>query len=82
MNIEYSKAAAKTIAALDSKTKQRIKNAIEAIPAGDIKPLNGKSGLYRLRVGGRRIVFSCPSDKTITIERIGNRGDVYKGGAL
>ena len=79
MNIEYSKAAAKTIAALDSKTKQRIKNAIEAIPAGDIKPLQGRDGYYRLRVGRWRVIFEYDG-KTIGVARIAPRGDVYKGG--
>ncbi|MBR2216249.1 MAG: type II toxin-antitoxin system RelE/ParE family toxin [Selenomonadaceae bacterium] len=80
MNIQYSKAAVKAITAMESKAKHRIRTAIEGIPAGDIKPLSGKSGLFRLRVGNKRIIFSCPNDETITIERIGNRGDIYKGG--
>lgn len=80
MNIEYSKAAVKTIAAMDGKTKQRIKAAIESIPGGDIKPLRGSSTLYRLRVGNWRIVFSYPNNNTVLIERIAPRGDVYKGG--
>ena len=80
MGIEYSKAAVKAIAAMDRKTKQRIKEAIEGIPQGDIKPLRGSSTLYRLRVGGLRIVFSYPDNNTVLIERIAPRGDVYKGG--
>jgi len=80
MSIEYSKAAVKAIAAMDRKTKQRIKEAIEGIPGGDIKPLRGSSTLYRLRVGGLRIVFSYPDSNTVLIERIAPRGDVYKGG--
>lgn len=78
--IEYSKAAAKTIGSLDRKTKQRIKEAIEKIPNGDVKPLQGSSALYRLRVGNWRIVFSYPDDDVLLIERIAPRGDVYKGG--
>ena len=80
MKIQYSKAAAKTIATMDSKTKQRIKDAIEAIPAGDIKPLQGYNDLYRLRVGGWRVVFSYPNKNTVLIEKIAPRGGVYKGG--
>ena len=80
MGIEYSKAAVKAIAAMDGKTKQRIKEAIEGIPGGDIKPLRGGSTLYRLRVGGLRIVFSYPDNNTVLIEKIAPRGDVYKGG--
>ena len=80
MNIEYAKSAVKTIASLDKKTKLRIKQAIETIPSGDIKPLRGSQSLYRLRVGGWRIVFSFPDNETVLVERIAPRGDIYKGG--
>ena len=80
MKIRFSQEAAKAIEAMDAKRKQLIKDAIEGIPAGDIKPLNGKSGLFRLRAGSKRIIFSYPADDAVLIERIGNRGDVYKGG--
>lgn len=82
MNISYSKAAVKVIEAMTRDEKQRIKAAIEGIPNGDIKPLQGSTSLYRLRVGSRRIVFSYPQTGEVVIERIGNRGDVYKGGLL
>lgn len=58
MDIEYSKRAVKAINSMDSQTKQRIRTAIEGIPVGDIKPLKGIKGSYRLRVGGWRIIFS------------------------
>lgn len=65
---------------MDFQTKQRLKNGIEGIPAGDIKKLQGYEGLYRLRIGKWRIVFSYSDEDTILIEKIGTRGDVYKGG--
>ncbi len=80
MEIQVSKEAAKAIEAMDAKRKKIIKDAIKGIPAGDIKPLSGRSGLFRLRVGSKRIIFSYPDNDTVLIERIGNRGDVYKGG--
>lgn len=80
MEISYSKGSIKAIAAMDKKTKQRIKKAIEGIPDGDIKPLRGSNTLYRLRVGTWRIVFSYPEDNKLLINRIAPRGDVYKGG--
>ena len=79
MNITYSRASVKVINSMDKATKQRIKAGIEKIPKGDIKPLKGSSGTYRLRVGDWRILFSYPGDGTILIEKIGPRGDVYKG---
>lgn len=80
MTIVYSKAAQKAIEALDRPEKLRIKDAIEGIPAGDIKPLQGSSTLHRLRVGRWRVVFSYPDSDTVLIERVAPRGDVYKGG--
>ena len=80
MNIFYKKAAAKAITAMDRNTKHRIRDAIEAIPRGDIKPLRGSRSLYRLRVGDWRIVFSYPETDALLIEKIAPRGDVYKEG--
>ncbi len=80
MNIHYTKAALKSIESMDHQTKQRIKRGIEGIPAGDIVPLQGYTGLYRLRIGGWRIIFSYPAPYTILIERISTRGGAYKGG--
>ena len=82
MRIDYSKSVVKYISGLDKPSKQRIKNGIEGIPNGDIKPLSGSTRLYRLRVGDWRIVFSYPDDKTVLIEKIAPRGGVYKGGLL
>ena len=79
MEITYSKAAVKVINGLDRPTKERIKAAIEKIPEGDIKPMQGIRGSYRLRVGGWRILFSYPEDGIILIEKVGPRGEVYKG---
>ena len=79
MNVTYSRASVKVINSMDKSTKQRIKAGIEKIPKGDIKPLKGSSGTYRLRVGDWRILFSYPEDDIILIEKIGPRGDVYKG---
>ena len=79
MRIDYSRASVKVINSMDKATKQRIRAAIEGIPEGDIRPLRGCSGTYRLRVGGWRILFSYPEHDTILIEKVGPRGDVYKG---
>lgn len=68
MEIRYSKAAGKAIGEMDRPAKRRIKTAIEKLPDGDVKPLWGSKGTYRLRVGDRRILFSYPADDTILIE--------------
>ena len=87
MRIYYSKSAVKAINSFDSKTKQRIKEAVEGLvenpPKGDIKPLRGfDNKQYRLRKGGIRVIFnftlsSC-QEKTLHIIDIGMRGDIYK----
>ena len=82
MRIEYARAAVKVINGMDRPTKQRIRNAVERLPKGDVKPLSGSVRLYRLRVGDWRIVFSYPDGNTVVIEKIAPRGEVYKGGLL
>ena len=77
MQTEYSKQAVKYILASDKTTKRRIKQAIEKIPVGDIKKLQGVSNGYRLRVGDLRILFTIEND-IVYIEKILPRGEVYK----
>lgn len=67
---------------MDKPTKDRIREAIEKIPNGDIIPLQGGQDQYRLRVGNLRVIFSYPDGNTLMIEKIKPRGDVYKGGLL
>jgi mRNA interferase RelE/StbE len=78
MLFEYSKQAKKAIGKTDVATKARIRKGILAIPKGDIKPLKGSPGSYRLRVGNWRILFSYAKEGTVLIEKISPRGDVYK----
>ncbi len=61
MKITYAKQAVKAIGGMDRKTKQRMKIAIESLPQGDVKPLKGASGSFRLRVGDWRVLFSYPA---------------------
>lgn len=77
MQIEYSKEAIKHIKTLDKPTKQRVKQAIEKLPAGDIRKIKGLSNDYRLRIGDYRVLFSKASE-TITIKDVLPRGQAYK----
>lgn len=79
MQIEFSKQALKAIGGMDPSMKRRIKKAVEELPAGDVKPLKGVKGSYRIRVGDYRILFSYADKNTLLIEKIAPRGDVYKG---
>lgn len=77
MQIEYKRKAVKYINSCDTITKKRLKEAIEKIPSGDIKKLQGYDNDYRLRVGDLRVLFEI-ADDTITIKDIAPRGQVYK----
>ena len=79
MKILYSKQAAKAIGKIGNPFKKNIKKAIEKIPSGDVKKLQGHSTLYRLRVGDWRIVLSYQEADAVLIESIGPRGQIYKG---
>ena len=58
-------------------TKKRLKEAIEKVPFGDIKKLQGIDNGYRLRVGDLRVLFSIEDDR-IYIDNIIPRGQAYK----
>lgn len=79
MRAIISKKANKTLQALDQNMREKIKNAIRAIPAGDIKPLKGGyNGYYRLRAGGYRVIFKYIDAENLKVYDIGSRGDIYK----
>lgn len=77
MRIEFAKPAVKYINSADKRTKRRLKTAIEKLPLGDVKKLQGLQNDYRLRVGGLRVLFSI-LEETIIIKDILPRGQVYK----
>ena len=68
---------------LDEPTHRRLATAIEGLaevpPAGDIRPVTGQTGAYRLRVGGFRLLFHIDHpQEVIFVDAIGSRGDIYK----
>ncbi|MCI9346258.1 MAG: type II toxin-antitoxin system RelE/ParE family toxin [Lachnospiraceae bacterium] len=76
MDVHYSKQAEKFLKKQDSVTRNRIRNAIHNLPAGDVKKLQGRNG-YRLRIGDYRVIFDR-SGNVLYIECINNRGQIYK----
>jgi len=72
--------AAKYLKNMGQPDKGRIVQALEKLPQGDVIALQGVHGLFRLRVGDWRIVFSHPAQDSILVERIAPRGEIYKGG--
>ena len=84
-NIELYKQAAKYYEKLDRKTQRRINTAIDMMATNPhegphIRKLKGRlDGKYRYDTDGLRIIyFVNEGDKTIYIEAIGPRGDIYK----
>lgn len=76
MEIRYSKQAVKFLGKQPRDLRIRIINAIEKLPAGDVKKLTGQP-FYRLRVGDFRILFDREGN-IIEVIKIDNRGQVYK----
>ena len=73
LKIEYSKKTVKYINSVDKPTKE----AMEKIPLGDIKRLQGIENGYRLRVGDLRVLFSI-EDNIVYVDNIVSRGQAYK----
>lgn len=83
--IEFKKAAVKALQKMEPQLRKHILNNIQKLaspaPEADIKPLKGYDGLYRLRVGGYRVVYTHDKDGQIIIILVldvGARGDIYK----
>ena len=80
--ILIEKFAEKFIVKLPRPEKERVLKAIYQLPEGnDIRELKGKKnkGLFRLRVGDYRIIYTIDNGKLIIhVIDAGNRGDIYK----
>lgn len=77
MEIKYSKQAYKYLIKLHKPKRNKLIEAIEKIPEGDIVKMRGIENLYRLRVNDYRVLYT-PEYDIIKIEKIGSRGDIYK----
>jgi mRNA interferase RelE/StbE len=85
VRIVFRRAAEKALERLPAARRRQIIGRIERLASAstsrslDIKPLEGGSGLFRLRVGDYRVLFSVDeAADRVTIELIRGRGDVYK----
>lgn len=80
--IIIKKKAKKFIDKLPKNERKRIALEIEQLPNGeDIKRLKGENnkGLFRLRVGDYRIIYSVDNGELIVYAiDAGNRGEIYK----
>ncbi len=79
--IVIDKPALKFLQRQPQQQRERLLKAIYRLPhEGDIKPMSGHEGLFRLRVGSYRVLYTVENDVlTVRVLTIGNRGDVYKG---
>ena len=79
--IDIKKRAERFIVKLPRPEKERVLKAIYKLPEGeDIKQLKGKKnkGLFRLRAGDYRIIYSVDNGKLIIyVIDAGNRGEIY-----
>jgi mRNA interferase RelE/StbE len=80
MKFDFSSRARKEIRRINEPDKTRLLNAIYNLPNGDVRLLAGYAGLYRLRIGAWRVVFSYCAANIILIEKVAPRGQIYKGG--
>ena len=79
-HIVVEKWAAKFIRKQQPAQQKRIMQALAPLPfEGDIKPMAGSEGFYRLRVGDYRILYTVEEEIiTVRVTDAGNRGDIYK----
>jgi mRNA interferase RelE/StbE len=81
MDVELTSTAIKQYERLNEPALSRITDAIDKLerepPEGDIKELKGHPGVYRLRIGGYRILYTV-EDTCIDVFKIARRGQVYK----
>jgi mRNA interferase RelE/StbE len=81
MTAFLSNSALKQYERLNEPTLSRITDAIDGLekepPEGDIKELTDRPGVFRLRVGGYRILYTV-EDNYIDIFKIAPRGQAYK----
>ncbi len=77
--ISIEKSAQKFLKKLPKPEESRVLKAIAKLPDdGDRKQLKGHSGLYRLRVGTYRIIYTVDNGKLIVrVIDAGNRGQIY-----
>ncbi len=79
MKILYSKTFEKKFSKYDRKLQEKIFNAIQNLPDGDVKKLAGNDipPIYRIRVSKYRILFHMNNEE-IKILKVDSRGDIYK----
>lgn len=77
--IELTSSAEKSLKRLSRADQHRVRDAIDDLPAGDIKKLKGRSGQFHVRVGDVRVVFMPEwAARRIVIVEVFPRGAGYR----
>ena len=80
-----SRQAQKYYERVDSDTASRLNQCLDILVVspfggGDIKPLKGRKGTYRFRVGDLRVIYEVDAGrKKVKVLTILPRGQAYKG---
>ena len=80
--ILYTPSAAKALRRMDSTTRARIEGKIEQLAAepaalaNNVKALRGVAGVYRLRVGDWRVLYT-DDHVVLNVLKVASRGSVY-----
>ena len=80
MIVFYSRTAFSYLQKLDAKTKRRVFEAVNRLPAkGDINKMKGRKiqNIFRLRVGSYRVIFAM-EEELIKVLDIAPRGGAYR----
>lgn len=83
--IEFARKAARQFQNLPAAVQKRLKPKIDALahnprPRG-VKKLEGETDVYRIRVGGYRIIYQVQDKALIVlVVKLGDRKEIYKGG--
>lgn len=81
--VEFSRPAARQFTALPRKEQERLKARIDRLtenpyPSG-VKKLAGEEGLYRLRSGDYRLIYTVQDEVLVVLVlKIGHRRDIYR----
>ena len=77
----YYQSFVKSFSKHERAMQKRIIRAIEKLPSGDVKKMQGSKKtskpIFRLRIGKYRVLFAM-DEENIHIYEIDSRGDIYK----
>ncbi|HEY5584267.1 MAG TPA: type II toxin-antitoxin system RelE/ParE family toxin [Ruminiclostridium sp.] len=79
--VTYSKSVVKVILKYDKPTRERIYSALNNLPNGDVKRMQGQDNppYFRLRIGDIRALFIKDDVRMeILVFDIDTRGNIYK----